>query len=386
MNTDELYIGREQTLVKHCILRQYLQRFAHIVGSRWDSLTYVDCFSGPWKVRSEEFKDTSFGIALEELRKARDTHAKRGRVLRLRCFFLEKDPVAHESLKGFVTGVEDAEITVQKDTLEQSVDKIVTFVQEGGRQSFPFIFIDPTGWTGFATDTIAPLLRLNPGEVLINFMTGHICRFLDSPQDEIQDSFRRIFGLGDIREQIKGLTGQNREDVVAQAYTSNVKRVGGFKFGCRAIVLHPEKQRSHYNLIYLTRNLKGVEVFKEAEKKAMEIQEAARAKAQQRKRVARTGQAELFDSQQLHDSSYYASLRERYLTRSRLAVRQMIESSGTLPYDEAWELTLSEPLSWESDLKEWIEEWKQDGHLEIDGMQPRQRVPRRGESNNLVWK
>jgi hypothetical protein len=127
-------------------------------------------------------------------------------------------------------------------------------------------------------------------------------------------------------------------------------------------------------------------VFKEAEKKAMEIQEAARAKAQQRKRVARTGQAELFDSQQLHDSSYYASLRERYLTRSRLAVRQMIESSGTLPYDEAWELTLSEPLSWESDLKEWIEEWKQDGHLEIDGMQPRQRVPRRGESNNLVWK
>lgn len=46
MANEETYRGREQTLVKHFILRQYLKRFAHIVGSHWDSITYVDCFAG----------------------------------------------------------------------------------------------------------------------------------------------------------------------------------------------------------------------------------------------------------------------------------------------------------------------------------------------------
>jgi len=95
MSNGELYAGREQTLVKHFILQKYLERFAHIIGSHWDVLTYVDCFSGPWNARSENFEDSSFTIALKELRNARDTHAKRGRSLQLRCFFLEKNRAAY---------------------------------------------------------------------------------------------------------------------------------------------------------------------------------------------------------------------------------------------------------------------------------------------------
>ena len=64
----------------------------------------------------------------------------------------------------------------QNAALEDSVDQIVEFAQREGPNSFPFVFIDPTGWTGFALDVIQPLLKLNPGEVLINFMTGHIRR------------------------------------------------------------------------------------------------------------------------------------------------------------------------------------------------------------------
>jgi len=39
MSTEELYVGREQTRVKHFIVQKYLERFAHIVGARWDTLT-----------------------------------------------------------------------------------------------------------------------------------------------------------------------------------------------------------------------------------------------------------------------------------------------------------------------------------------------------------
>lgn len=387
MSNGELYTGREQTLVKHFILQKYLERFAYIVGSHWDTLTYVDCFSGPWNARSEKFEDSSFAIALKELRNARDTLAKqRGRNIQLRCFFLEKSRAAYTRLKQFADGVKDATIETRNATLEESIPDISDFVKRGGAKAFPFVFIDPTGWTGFEMETITPLLRLNPGEVLINFMTGHIRRFLDSPQEETQDSFKRLFGSGAFRAKVQGLAQLEREDAAVEEYTRNAKSVGGFNFGCNAIVLHPEMDRTHFNLIYLTRNLKGIEVFKDAEKKAMEVQEAARAEAQQRKRVARQGQSEMFGSKELHDSTHYESLRERYLAKARGLVLQALESKRRLLYDDAWTLALSEPMSWESDLKQWIEEWKDDGRLEVTGMQPRQRVPHRGRENYLVWK
>ena len=387
MSNGELYAGREQTLVKHFILQKYLERFAYIVGSHWDVLTYVDCFSGPWNARSEKFEDSSFAIALKELRNARDALAKqRGRNIQLRCFFLEKNRAAYAKLKEFADSATDVKIETRNATLEESIPDIADFVRRGGSKAFPFIFIDPTGWTGFEMETITPLLRLNPGEVLINFMTGHIRRFLDSPDEETQDSFKRLFGSGAFRAKVHGLAQLEREDAAVEEYTRNAKGVGGFNFGCNAIVLHPEMDRTHFNLIYLTRNLKGIEVFKEAEKKAMEVQETARAEAQQRNRVARKGQTELFGSKELHDSTHYESLRERYLTKARDSVLQALKSRPRLLYDDAWTLALSQPMAWESDLKQWIEDWKQQGHLEVAGMQPRQRVPHRNEQNYLIWK
>lgn len=387
MSNDELYAGREQTLVKHFILQKYLERFAYIVGSHWEVLTYVDCFSGPWNARSEKFEDSSFAIALKELRNARDALAKqRGRTIQLRCFFLEKSRVAYAKLREFADSVTDAKIETRNATLEESIPNIVDFVLRGGSKAFPFIFIDPTGWTGFEMATIAPLLRLNPGEALINFMTGHIRRFLESPDEETQDSFKRLFGSGAFQARVQGLAQLEREDAAVEEYTRNAKSVGGFNFACNAIVLHPEVDRTHFNLIYLTRNPKGVEVFKDAEKKAMEVQESARAEAQQRKRVASKGQTELFGSKELHDSTHYESLRDRYLTKAQDLVLQALQSKRRLLYDDAWTMALSQPMTWESDVKEWIAEWKDEGCVEVAGMQPRQKVPHRNEQNYLMWK
>lgn len=386
MSNEELYIGREQTLVKHAILGSYLERFAHKVGAVWDTLNYVDCFSGPWNVRSDNLEDSSFAIALSELRRARDTHAQRGRKLRLRCFFLEKVPAAYERLKAFTESSKDVESITRNAVLEESVAEIVRFAKSGGPTSFSFIFIDPTGWTGFEMSTIKPLLQLTPGEVLINFMTGHIRRFIDSPEQETQESFERMFGSSTFRQVIQGLERQQREDAVVQAYTRAAKAAGGFAFSGNAIVLHPERDQTHFNLVYLTRHPEGLNVFKEAERKAMEVQENARAEAQQRKRVVRDKQSELFPGKELHDSTYYTSLRHRYLTKTKASVLGILQAKKRVPYDDAWTMAVSEPLSWESDLKDWITEWRRQGLLEVSGMKSRQRVPHRNEGNLLVWR
>ena len=390
MSNDDLYIGREQTLVKHIILKHYLERFAIIVGWHWDTLTYVDCFSGPWNVQSDDFKDSSFAIAIEQLRKARDVHKKRtGKTLKLRCFFLEKTPSAYTKLKQFADKITDVIIETKNKKLEDAIQDILKFVQEGGSTSFPFIFIDPTGWSGFALEPITPLLRLNPGEVLITFMTEHIRRFIEWPQKQNQKSFIELFGSGEFKDKLKGLDEKDREDAIVTTYSECVKRVGAFGYTSSAIVLHPEKNRTHFHLIYPTRDHNGIKVFKEAEKRAMSVMEKTRDEAQKREREERTGQTEirLFSGTVTQDpSEYFRSLRERYVSRARAAVLALLQTKGQLTYDEAWSSAITFPLTWESDLKDWIHEWKQDGQLETTGMKERQRIPQLGQNIRLVWK
>jgi three-Cys-motif partner protein len=389
LSSGDLYTGREQTFVKHFILRNYLERFAIIVGSNWTTLTYVDCFSGPWKVKSEHFEDSSFAIALEQLRKAREVHRERGRTLSLRCFFLEKTPSAYQRLKVFTDTIDDVKIETKNKKLENAIQDILKFVHEGGYKSFPFIFIDPTGWSGFAMETITPLLQLNPAEVLINFMTEHIRRFIESPQTQTQQSFVKLFGSGRFKDKLMGLEEKDREDALVTAYIESVKRVGSFSYTSSAIVLHPTRDRTHFHLIYATRDPKGIEVFKDAEKRAMPIMEQTRDEAQKRAREERTGQKELglFSNAIPQDpSAYFRSLRERYLSRAKAAVQHIAQTKRQLDYDEVWSLAMTFPLTWEGDLKDWLTHWKSTGRLELRGLKENQRVPQRGKNIRIVWK
>src|SRR6516162_6736663 len=106
-----LYEGREQTYVKHVILDHYLAKFAHIIGSWADTITYVDGFSGPWNSVSEEFKDSSFWIAIERLREARrNLQESSGRTFKIRCFFVEESQSAFNKLQSFTQAITDVEV------------------------------------------------------------------------------------------------------------------------------------------------------------------------------------------------------------------------------------------------------------------------------------
>ena len=385
MSESEHYAGREQTLVKHKILEGYLQRFAHIVGSWCNSITYVDCFSGPWQAKSEALEDTSFSIALSQLRQARETHRAQGRSVKLRCFFVERDPSAHARLKEFADKIDDAEIETRNCELEEAVGDIVAFVKKGGASTFPFILIDPTGWTGFGMDTIAPLLQLRPGEVLINFMTEYIRRFVESSDPKIAESFDSMYGLDDVRSRIQGLEGLDREDALIELYSRSIMRTGGFRYVCCAVVIHREKERRQYHLIYGTRHWRGAEVFKDSERRGMQVMEDARAAAEQRSREQKTGQKELFSAEEMHDPTYYLSLRDRYRDKARAGVEELLRSRPRVAYDAAWEVTVPFPLAWESDLKEWLSDWHKQGWVRYEGMKPRQRVPKLGEGISLIW-
>jgi three-Cys-motif partner protein len=142
----KLYRDREQSYVKHIILRTYLERFAHIVGSWADSITYVDGFSGPWQTRSEDFRDTFFGIAIDELRKARQhVRDSSNKQIALRCFFIEARSESFQQLEAFRQTIDDIEIRLANSKFENALPQIQSFIQEPSGKKFPFILVDPKG-------------------------------------------------------------------------------------------------------------------------------------------------------------------------------------------------------------------------------------------------
>jgi len=93
------YAGREQAWVKHYFLENYLDGLIQKIASAFDHVVYVDGFSGPWQVADEEFDATSFSIALNRLRSAKEAWKKLGRNVQVTAHLIEKSRSAFRRLE-----------------------------------------------------------------------------------------------------------------------------------------------------------------------------------------------------------------------------------------------------------------------------------------------
>ncbi len=379
MSLDEQnYLGREQTLVKHIILQRYLLRLAVIVGTWADSITYIDCFSGPWESKTPDYADTSFGIAVQELKKVQVELAKQGKRPRIRCFFLEKDKKSFAELKTFCDSLSGIEAEAKNNVLEKAVPEILEFHKKGGQKNFTFTFFDPKGWKGIELDVIQPLLKLSPGEVLINYMTSFTRRFIESQDPELIPGFDRLYGNSVFRTKLAGVSEDDRDDAMVEEYIRRIKAEGNYSFASYTPVFQPQINDIHFHLIYATRNEKGLEVFKKEERKAVEVMESARAKAQQRERES-GGTLELFSSNEMHDTQFYNSLRTKYWNKTKAKVHALLASKKPVSYDFLWEAALTTPLVWVEDLNQSLMELSKKGKLKFVGLSEREKFPKHGK-------
>src|SRR5947208_7678285 len=106
----EDYKGREQSYVKHVLLEQYLEALVYKTASVYPHIVYVDGFAGPWQSANEQFQDTSFGIALNALRRAKASWKSHGRDVRMSAFLVERDAGAYKKLAGISAKFPDISI------------------------------------------------------------------------------------------------------------------------------------------------------------------------------------------------------------------------------------------------------------------------------------
>jgi three-Cys-motif partner protein len=340
------YSGREQSYVKHVFLEDYLEALVHKTASTFENIVYVDGYAGPWQSANERFEDTSFGIALKALRKAKESWKRMGRNVHMAAHLVERDPSAYAKLAEVPKHFPDISVSTY---LGEFVGLVPTIEKGIAPGAFAFFFIDPKGWK-IPLRRLEPLLARDNSEVIFNFMFDFINRAVNIGDANIVTGLNELIPHGDWRSKITqaeresggNLTPEARKAVLVSAFTEGLAKLGDYPFVAETTILRPLKDRPLYCLCYATRHSKGIQVFRDCQIKALQEQSATRA-AMKLKHVAMTsGQAEMFES--LHDmgpDELNAFLAEQIHQAKRSLLELTPQKPAAIRYDKLWPKVLA---------------------------------------------
>jgi three-Cys-motif partner protein len=340
------YVGREQAYVKHVFLEHYLEALIFKTASTFNHIVYIDGFAGPWQSANEEFADTSFGIALNALRQAKDTWQKRKRNVRMTALLVEQHPKAYAKLATIQTRFPDIAIKTYPADFIKIVPDIVADIP---RDAFAFFFVDPKGWR-------IPLLKLKPmlerpkSEMTFNFMFEFINRAAGMTEPVTVAGLDELMPYGNWRVRLadaekdagRPLTPDERKDILISAFTENLAQIGRYHFVVPTEILRPSKNRILYCLFYATRHESGLAAFRECQTKALDAQAETRAALKVRRESADTGQSELFTS--LHDMgpNETAALRAKAKAAAEAAILDSTpQAPDHITYKRLWAAVLT---------------------------------------------
>ncbi|HYD25887.1 MAG TPA: three-Cys-motif partner protein TcmP [Croceibacterium sp.] len=292
------YAGREQAYIKHLFLRRYLGRLVHKIGSFAEQIVYIDGFSGPWKSGTENYADTSFGIALKALSDARASWANmsgRSRDVRMSAHLVETDLAAFAQLQTIGPHYPAVDVQPYPGDFIEVAQTIAAAIPPS---AFSFVLVDPKG---FALDMgkLRPLLARDRSEVVFNFMFDFANRFTKLPQ--LQTTFDRLFVGVDWRDELDQLEANpatspyDRKAAFLRWFKRAVQNVGGFQYVAEVEIQYPGRSRTFYYLVYGTRKPAGIKVFRDCQIKALEEQSAVTGRMQTQA-IANTGQGFLFET------------------------------------------------------------------------------------------
>ena len=147
----------------------------------------------------------------------------------------------------------------------------------------------------------------------------------------------------------------------------------------------PDEESVRYFLVYATNQPRGVEVFKAAEIKAARIQDDVRHETHVRK----TGQPEFLLDGGPPKSRLTLQLRERYATRARKKVIEVLAAknpSASVPYSELFCEAMAFPLVTPDDLESWLRALEPNIEIRLAGSSRRRKLSTSEDDNVLVRK
>ena len=373
------YEGREQSYVKHIFLESYLERLVHKTASVYRHIVYVDGYAGPWQSANEKFEDTSFGIALNALRRAKGSWKNNGRDVRMSAFLVERDPGAYKKLDQLPARYPDLSIKTY------SVDFLTilpTILRDIPPDAFAFFLIDPKGWR-IPLRSLTPMLSRAKSEVIFNFMFDFINRAASITDPAVVSGLDELIPYGNWREKLDeaerrsgSLTPEERKTVLVGAFSISLTELGRYEYVAETTVLRPVRDRPLYCLFYATRHPAGIEVFRESQIKALSEQSRTRAVTKIKHVAEKTGQGEIFRS--LHDMGPDELI--AFLEGERVKAEQaLLELAPTAPssirYETARTLVLARYVVKLSEVNKIAAKLREEGRLVFPDWETGKRVP-----------
>lgn len=356
------YLGREQTAAKHFILKRYLQALAFKVLRGWD-ITYIDGFSGPWESRTEDFRDTSFMIAIDVLKDAQQGIFESTGVRRqIRCFFSEVDTEAYKDLAKAVAPYHRPQDNFEVITFQGKFEDAVPEIKKAIGNAFPLIFIDPTGWTGYAFQQIQSIFDSPKCEVLINFMYDFINRFVASQDEVIIATIDPILGGPGWKQRLDKSLSLGL--AVEKLFRETLKSAGKFAYVVSTKIDKNTADRPHFFLAYGTKNRAGLKAFRQAEYDALKSHARSRANAKEKRNEEKTSMGGLFPG---HEADVQeASIDDIVAVQKVLATAALIVhlKSGPLNFEDVVDKLLQPFVLRETNVKDICVELAKTGKVE----------------------
>ncbi|MER9629615.1 three-Cys-motif partner protein TcmP [Mesorhizobium sp. M0296] len=355
-----VYRDREQTQAKHIILRKYLQTLAFkLLHGGHRTLTYVDGFSGPWESQTADYSDTSFMIAINVLKDVQKQMLAQGKRKVIRCFFVEEKASSYSKLEEIVMKHHDPANDFYVHTFhgrfEDAVDEIMKVVG----MSFALTFIDPTGWTGYEFDKISRIMKHRPGEVLLNYMFDFINRFTAWDNPKIAASFDGILGK-DWKARIEA-SPLARDEAVQAIFAEEFKKAGNFTY-VLSTPIEKLADRTHFCIVYGSRNVKGLEAYREVEYSAMKEHGMRRLEAKQALQEEKSGQTSMFAVSALHTVPPIDHQVAEYREQAKVWLQdELKENARAFPFSQVWPPMLETFMLRRTDARKVCAELGKDG-------------------------
>lgn len=248
-------------------------------------------------------------------------------------------------------------------------------------RAFAFLFVDPKGWA-VDMQRIGPLLRRPNSEVVFNFMFDFINRFAELPKPQVAASLDRLLVTPGWRARLaatpkEGMSqADHRKAVLVDAFAATLRSLGGYAHVAETTVLRPTQERPLYSLVYGTRSVTGLEVFRDCQIKALREQSQVRGVAKLNAVAAASRQNELFGS--LSDMTPDPTTDFLHGER-RAAGEVLLNLVPTAPdvvrWAEVWPQVLARVIVTRAQVNALAADLRKSGALTFPDWEARKRVP-----------
>ena len=254
------------TKAKHDMLASYLDGWFPTLSSWNGRVVFLDGFAGRGR-----YNDGAEGSPLVALRRlVEHSYFPKMADKEFVFYFVEADPENAESLDKEIEKLKaekapwpaTVKVNVVNEKFDVTAQWMLDTLREQKKKLAPtFAFVDPFGYSGLPINLLAELLSYPRTELFVNFMVGHVQRFIAREGQE--NAMRSLFGMEPADVLADERPGESRIEHLRRVYERQLQELVGFPY-VSSFAMKNVTGNVGYYLYHGTRHMKGVSLMKAA--------------------------------------------------------------------------------------------------------------------------